>query len=103
MINYYEPVDFNRFVRADGETLTLRDLAERWADLTTTPYGVAHTFFVDGTELWAWGVGGGTERLIETFETEAQAKHALLLSYLFDLDHHPEAPTYEFADATGEG
>ena len=99
MINYYEKIDFNQTVYTLSPSgmgvyeYNLGALAEEHADETTTPHGIAPRMFVENNELRTWGVAGNNEALVNQFETNAQAEHALLLCHLYDLNNHCDAPT----------
>jgi hypothetical protein len=108
MINYYEKIDFSRIVYTLANDLSgieehdLESLSREYADETTTPQGVAPRMYVEDNELRTWGCGGNNEALVEQFETSEQAEHALMLSYLYDLEHDVNAPTVFYSRADAE-
>ena len=106
MINYYEKVDFEKTVYTIGESgieeHELGDIATQYADMTTTPQGVAPRMYVEGTDLRTWGTGGSNEALVNQFATSEQAQHALLLCHLYDLDNDFDAPVVFFSREDAE-
>lgn len=61
----------------------IRDLSG-YIEETTTPKGVAPKLHVRGSELWTWGHQGSFPKMIEAFDTEAEAQEALEDSFAFD-------------------
>jgi len=108
MINYYEKIDFSQTVYTIADDLSgieehdLESISREYADVTTTPQGVAPRNYVDGNELRTWGHRGNNEALEFDFETNEQAEHGLLLSHLYDLEHDINAPTVFYARAEAE-
>lgn len=106
MINYYEKVDFEKTVYTVGESgieeHELGDIATQYADMATTPHGIAPRMYVEGTDLRTWGTGGSNEALVNQFKTSEQAQHALLLCHLYDLDNNVDAPLVFFSREDAE-
>ena len=99
MINYFEEEDFNRtvFTVEEGKVIEhkLADLCLEYAVTTTTPHGIARCFHTKGSELWAWSAINSARSLpvlIQQFDSEAEAEHALLLSCRYDLFNRQQAP-----------
>ena len=106
MIDYRAKEDFSRkvyFVQDDQiEAASLADVCKQYADTTTTPAGVATRFHVRGNELWTWGVGGNDPALVERFDTNGEASHSLLLSFLYDLENGSDTPSIHNSLAEAE-
>lgn len=103
MIDFYNPVDFAQTVYTIDDTgtvkaHTLADLCRQHCDETTTPHGIAPKMHTRGNELWTWGLCGNFPELVATFDTDAEAEHALMLCHLFDLEHNFSF-FYRLADA----
>ena len=97
MVNWYEAEDFDRvvfFVNDDLEieSETFGTLCRKYADETTTPHGVAPRYHTRGKELWSWGAGGNNPYKVEAFDTEEEAEHALMLSFMHDFANANDAP-----------
>lgn len=95
-MNFYEKEDFSRTVYSiQGGIVvpaTLETLCREWAETTTTPGGVDTCFHVRGNDLWSWGPAGNGRHHVASFDTEADAYHALLLSFRYDLLSRADAP-----------
>lgn len=97
MIDFYEKEDFSRTVyTVDIETLeidshVLRDLCEEFCEKTTTPYGIASKFFVDGKTLRQYQ--GSNSKVVREFDTAGEAEHALYLIFKYDLENDDDAPS----------
>jgi len=108
MINYREPVDFSQTVYtvdcASKKIIehTLRDLCLEHAEETTTPHGIGKTYHTRGNELWTWGYCGNNPKIVETFDSDEEAEHAAMLSYLFDMEQHVDAPTVYYTLGTAQ-
>lgn len=91
MINYFEPVDFDKtvYIVTDDreiESHTLGELCRQYADTTITPEGFGpRTHIRNDTELWVWGDGGRDRKLAYAFQTKEEAEHGLLLNWRWDL------------------
>ena len=46
----------------------------------------------EGVELWTWGVNGNNPALVEAFDSEEEADHALMLCHRFDLLNGDDNP-----------
>lgn len=72
----------------------LTDLCRQHAEETTTPHGIGPKLHVRNTDLWTWGHCGQFPALVESFGTAEDAEHALLLSWLHDLENSPDVAVY---------
>ena len=106
MINYYEQVDFTQtifFITGDWvdgfeiEQATLAEFCEEHAEETTTPMGVGSLMHVRDNELRQWSISGDSS-IVETFETNEQAIHALYISFLYDATHDDSAPSIYYSE-----
>lgn len=109
MLNYRKQQDFNKIVFIINDDQEIEEhnygsLCRECADETCSPRGAEPRFHVRGNELWTWGPGGQNPVLVEEFETEAEAEHALLISFEYDLHNTDDAPIvfYTRADAEAE-
>lgn len=96
-MNFYEKENFDQavYIIEDNEIeqITLRELCLEFADETTTPNGINKRFHLrEGVELWTWGAGGNNPALVETFDSEEEADHALMLCHRFDLLSGDDSP-----------
>ena len=73
------------YIIEDGEIVEsrIRDI-DGYIDETTTPKGIAPRYHVRGRELWTWGVGGNSPRLIREYDTEEEAQEALDETFVHD-------------------
>ena len=115
MIDYFEKIDFSQIVytlssplgsKSDNDLFVERhtwgDLVLESAEVTTTPHGIARTYYVDGNELRSWGYGGNNDGVIFEFATAEQAAHALLLCHRYDFQRDENAPTVYDSRAEAE-
>lgn len=102
-MNFYEECDFERTVWTVGEAgpvpWRLGTLCLDHAEETTAPDGVGPVYHLRGTALMAWN-RDGSKRFVHRFETHAEAEHALLLTFKFDLDSH--GPDYFESEAEAQ-
>ncbi len=96
-MNFYEKENFDQavYIIEDNEIeqITLRELCLEFADETTTPNGINKRFHLrEGVELWTWGVNGKNPAMVEAFDSEEEADHALMLCHRFDLLNGDDNP-----------
>lgn len=95
MINYFAKEDFTRHVFiTEGDLVAERvllDLCEEYAEQCCSPRGVTARFFTDGKALKRWEPNGSQSVVME-FASDAEAEHALRLSWLHDLTSSDNGP-----------
>lgn len=106
-MNFYENINFDRTVFIVNDDFEIeghvyRDLCEEYAEETTTPRGVGKTFHLRDNELWTWGYMGNAPRKVESFDSEAEAEHALYVTFAYDLSNSALAPIIHDTRAEAE-
>lgn len=87
------------FVIENGkiEETTIGDM-DGYIDKTTTPNGIGPRFHVRGTEVWTWGHAGNRPKLVEAFETEAEAEAKIQEFAVMDFWKCPEFLVFRTRD-----
>lgn len=90
-MNWYEKERWDRIVytidyEKDGYPLIEHRLGDIVWDYAEPGNGGRNKMYVEGVELYSHAAGSCQWReLVETFDTEAEAEHALLLCHRFDM------------------